>query len=216
MYEQEAWVSFSAKWMATVGMATNTASITLSVIVIVCFVMFARDSVRFSHSFGSTRLTSNSASSHTDATDDKNNNRHKHSLLSPIKRCKITTTNSIITVDTGCLAQPIVSIHWKIKPKEIKPNQSEIIYYTMASMSFSGGKQMVRPPQRGIFPLDHEAECKPMVQVCTIGRMSIILERGAATWRREWIFYSCCFWECLNLIRSFCASFPSTTLPKIK
>ena len=77
MYEQEAWVSFSAKWMAAVGMATNTAAITFSVIVIVCFVMFARDSVRFSHSFGSTRLPSHSASSHTDATND-NNNRHKH------------------------------------------------------------------------------------------------------------------------------------------
>ncbi|CAB9523780.1 oxidase assembly protein COX19 [Seminavis robusta] len=34
----------------------------------------------------------------------------------------------------------------------------------MASMSFSSGKQVVRPPQRGIFPLDHYAECKPLVQ----------------------------------------------------
>ena len=49
----------------------------------------------------------------------------------------------------------------------------------MASMSFSGGKQMVRPPQRGIFPLDHEAECKPMVQVshCIFGGESFITRR---------------------------------------
>ena len=30
----------------------------------------------------------------------------------------------------------------------------------MASMNFSSSKQFVRPPQRGIFPLDHDAECK--------------------------------------------------------
>eukprot|EP00562_Extubocellulus_spinifer_P002054 CAMPEP_0178478972 /NCGR_PEP_ID=MMETSP0696-20121128/4939_1 /TAXON_ID=265572 /ORGANISM="Extubocellulus spinifer, Strain CCMP396" /LENGTH=110 /DNA_ID=CAMNT_0020106365 /DNA_START=209 /DNA_END=538 /DNA_ORIENTATION=- len=27
-------------------------------------------------------------------------------------------------------------------------------------MNFSAGKQFVKPPQRGIFPLDHDAECK--------------------------------------------------------
>uniref|UniRef100_A0A7S2WGM6 CHCH domain-containing protein n=1 Tax=Eucampia antarctica TaxID=49252 RepID=A0A7S2WGM6_9STRA len=30
----------------------------------------------------------------------------------------------------------------------------------MSSMNFSSAKQFVRPPQRGIFPLDHDAECK--------------------------------------------------------
>lgn len=31
-------------------------------------------------------------------------------------------------------------------------------------MSFSGGKQFVKPPQRGVFPLDHDSECKqPML-----------------------------------------------------
>eukprot|EP00543_Licmophora_paradoxa_P010961 CAMPEP_0202476584 /NCGR_PEP_ID=MMETSP1360-20130828/93499_1 /ASSEMBLY_ACC=CAM_ASM_000848 /TAXON_ID=515479 /ORGANISM="Licmophora paradoxa, Strain CCMP2313" /LENGTH=110 /DNA_ID=CAMNT_0049103797 /DNA_START=86 /DNA_END=415 /DNA_ORIENTATION=+ len=30
----------------------------------------------------------------------------------------------------------------------------------MSSMNFSSGKQFVRPPQRGIFPLDHDSECK--------------------------------------------------------
>eukprot|EP01083_Nonionella_stella_P057531 150977_1 len=30
----------------------------------------------------------------------------------------------------------------------------------MASMNFSSNKQFVKPPQRGIFPLDHESECK--------------------------------------------------------
>lgn len=37
----------------------------------------------------------------------------------------------------------------------------------MASMNFSSGKQFVKPPQRGIFPLDHDAECKPKMQVRT-------------------------------------------------
>ena len=35
----------------------------------------------------------------------------------------------------------------------------------MASMNFSAGKQFVKPPQRGIFPLDHDAECKPKMKV---------------------------------------------------
>mmetsp|Transcript_29107 Transcript_29107/g.81894 ORF Transcript_29107/g.81894 Transcript_29107/m.81894 type:complete len:138 (+) Transcript_29107:159-572(+) len=30
----------------------------------------------------------------------------------------------------------------------------------MSSMNFSTSKQFVRPPQRGIFPLDHDAECQ--------------------------------------------------------
>eukprot|EP00545_Synedropsis_sp_CCMP1620_P001851 CAMPEP_0119005584 /NCGR_PEP_ID=MMETSP1176-20130426/1811_1 /TAXON_ID=265551 /ORGANISM="Synedropsis recta cf, Strain CCMP1620" /LENGTH=119 /DNA_ID=CAMNT_0006957415 /DNA_START=76 /DNA_END=432 /DNA_ORIENTATION=- len=34
----------------------------------------------------------------------------------------------------------------------------------MSSMSFSSGKQYVKPPQRGIFPLDHESECKAAMQ----------------------------------------------------
>jgi len=34
----------------------------------------------------------------------------------------------------------------------------------MASMNFSGSKQFVRPPQRGIFPLDHDAECKQYME----------------------------------------------------
>jgi len=35
----------------------------------------------------------------------------------------------------------------------------------MASMNFSAGKQFVKPPQRGIFPLDHDAECKTKMKV---------------------------------------------------
>ena len=35
----------------------------------------------------------------------------------------------------------------------------------MASMNFSSAKQFVRPPQRGIFPLDHFAECKPEKEI---------------------------------------------------
>uniref|UniRef100_A0A7R9VJK0 CHCH domain-containing protein n=1 Tax=Pseudictyota dubia TaxID=2749911 RepID=A0A7R9VJK0_9STRA len=31
-------------------------------------------------------------------------------------------------------------------------------------MNFSASKQFVKPPQRGIFPLDHEAECKPYME----------------------------------------------------
>jgi hypothetical protein len=32
-------------------------------------------------------------------------------------------------------------------------------------MNFSTSKQYVRPPQRGIFPLDHDAECRPFMEV---------------------------------------------------
>ena len=35
----------------------------------------------------------------------------------------------------------------------------------MASMNFSSSKQFVRPPQRGIFPLDHDSECKPYMKI---------------------------------------------------
>lgn len=31
----------------------------------------------------------------------------------------------------------------------------------MSSMNFSTAKQTIKPPQRGIFPLDHDSECKP-------------------------------------------------------
>mmetsp|Transcript_24979 Transcript_24979/g.58618 ORF Transcript_24979/g.58618 Transcript_24979/m.58618 type:complete len:125 (-) Transcript_24979:1470-1844(-) len=34
----------------------------------------------------------------------------------------------------------------------------------MSSMNFSTSKQYVRPPQRGIFPLDHDAECKTFIE----------------------------------------------------
>ena len=37
----------------------------------------------------------------------------------------------------------------------------------MSSMNFSSAKQSVKPPQRGIFPLDHYAECKPFMEVRT-------------------------------------------------
>lgn len=31
-------------------------------------------------------------------------------------------------------------------------------------MNFSTAKQYVRPPQRGIFPLDHDGECRPFME----------------------------------------------------
>jgi len=31
-------------------------------------------------------------------------------------------------------------------------------------MNFSSSKQVVKPPQRGIFPLDHDSECRPPMQ----------------------------------------------------
>jgi cytochrome c oxidase assembly protein subunit 19 len=34
----------------------------------------------------------------------------------------------------------------------------------MSSRNFSAQKQLVRPPQRGIFPLDHDAECREPMQ----------------------------------------------------
>lgn len=43
---------------------------------------------------------------------------------------------------------------------------SKVLYtFIMSGMSFSSGKQHVKPPQRGIFPLDHDAECKPAMEV---------------------------------------------------
>jgi hypothetical protein len=35
---------------------------------------------------------------------------------------------------------------------------------TMSSRSMGAGKQVVRPPQRGIFPLDHGAECRASME----------------------------------------------------
>jgi cytochrome c oxidase assembly protein subunit 19 len=35
----------------------------------------------------------------------------------------------------------------------------------MASMNFSSSKQWVKPPQRGIFPLDHDKECKEYMEI---------------------------------------------------
>jgi cytochrome c oxidase assembly protein subunit 19 len=32
-------------------------------------------------------------------------------------------------------------------------------------MNFSSSKQFVKPPQRGIFPLDHDSECRPQMEV---------------------------------------------------
>jgi hypothetical protein len=37
--------------------------------------------------------------------------------------------------------------------------------FNMSSMSFSTSKQYVRPPQRGIFPLDHDSECRAKMEV---------------------------------------------------
>mmetsp|Transcript_12620 Transcript_12620/g.27632 ORF Transcript_12620/g.27632 Transcript_12620/m.27632 type:complete len:115 (-) Transcript_12620:337-681(-) len=34
----------------------------------------------------------------------------------------------------------------------------------MSSRNFSSAKQNVKPPQRGIFPLDHDSECKPFME----------------------------------------------------
>jgi hypothetical protein len=33
------------------------------------------------------------------------------------------------------------------------------------AMNFTASKQYVNPPQRGIFPLDHDAECKKPMEV---------------------------------------------------
>jgi hypothetical protein len=50
----------------------------------------------------------------------------------------------------------------------------------MSSMSFSAGKQFVKPPQRGIFPLDHDAECKTAMQV------SVIIKRSGGEFCIGW------------------------------
>lgn len=35
----------------------------------------------------------------------------------------------------------------------------------MSSRSMGAGKQVVQPPQRGIFPLDHGAECRETMEI---------------------------------------------------
>ena len=47
--------------------------------------------------------------------------------------------------------------------KETHRLYNTIASFTMSSMNFSTSKQYVRPPQRGIFPLDHDSECKPFI-----------------------------------------------------
>jgi hypothetical protein len=32
--------------------------------------------------------------------------------------------------------------------------------------AFGGRRITVKPPERGVFPLDHDGECKPEMQVC--------------------------------------------------
>lgn len=55
-------------------------------------------------------------------------------------------------------------------------HSTEVYLYTltMSSMSFSAGKQFVKPPQRGIFPLDHDAECKTAMQVSVMIKYCIV------------------------------------------
>ena len=47
----------------------------------------------------------------------------------------------------------------------------------MSAMNFSTSKQYVKPPQRGVFPLDHDDECKPFIKasirICIIFRLFI-------------------------------------------
>lgn len=57
----------------------------------------------------------------------------------------------------------------------------------MASMNFSAGKQFVKPPQRGIFPLDHDAECKTKMKVRVVSWPPIPRKVGAVQLSRDWI-----------------------------
>lgn len=40
-----------------------------------------------------------------------------------------------------------------------------VVLIESKEMNFSASKQVIRPPQRGIFPLDHESECKSAMKV---------------------------------------------------
>mmetsp|Transcript_21137 Transcript_21137/g.50236 ORF Transcript_21137/g.50236 Transcript_21137/m.50236 type:complete len:164 (+) Transcript_21137:2341-2832(+) len=51
----------------------------------------------------------------------------------------------------------------RIRSKQYN-NRIVSLFETMSSMNFSTSKQFVKPPQRGIFPLDHDAECKPYME----------------------------------------------------
>ena len=54
-----------------------------------------------------------------------------------------------------------------IEPHQHKDKtlKSERQHQIMSSMNFSTAKQVVKPPQRGIFPLDHDAECRSKMEV---------------------------------------------------
>ena len=40
--------------------------------------------------------------------------------------------------------------------------------FIMSSMNFSTSKQFVKPPQRGIFPLDHDSDCRIYMEVSVV------------------------------------------------
>lgn len=44
------------------------------------------------------------------------------------------------------------------------PYISYTVIRNMSSSSMGASKQVVRPPQRGIFPLDHYSECRPKME----------------------------------------------------
>lgn len=75
--------------------------------------------------------------------------------------------------------------------KEIAHSTIYTIHYTlvfsdqqfiMSAMNFSSAKQFVRPPERGVFPLDHDSECRPFMEVCRSyarrGCCSLVALRG--------------------------------------
>ena len=74
-----------------------------------------------------------------------------------------TNTRTNADIDRGEPIAGFVRVHNTTIDKEAHDT-----IFKMASMNFSSGKQFVKPPQRGIFPLDHDAECKPKMQVSSM------------------------------------------------
>ena len=82
----------------------------------------------------------------------------KHSSTSKVKSQSWMNHPSIILFIAISFTYQHINIHHH------HHHHSPTIPRTMSSMNFSSSKQYVRPPQRGVFQLDHDAECKPFIE----------------------------------------------------
>lgn len=70
-------------------------------------------------------------------------------------------------------ALPRMHLSFPLNPPPSVSIQPTLKTINMSSMNFSSSKQNIKPPQRGIFPLDHDSECKPHMQVRWLKKTTI-------------------------------------------